>query len=82
MAGANSAVITNAGDLHVTGNVTIPSSAKVLTQPGGFSLVDGNVTVSSNENLVVGTNAAAPPSPYADMAIKGNLISSSSGDVK
>lgn len=80
LAGATSSIMTNSGTLNVTGDVSLPGSSKYYTHPGGVTIVDGNVAVAGNQNLVVGTNVAPPP--YADMAIKGNLTSTSSGDVK
>ncbi|SHG89632.1 Por secretion system C-terminal sorting domain-containing protein [Chryseolinea serpens] len=65
------------GTLHITGDVTL--NAPFTVQPGGSVVVDGNVTVINSSYLTIGTNAAAPP--YADMVIRKNLVSQSSGDI-
>ncbi len=79
MTSSSDATFTNFGQLNVTGNLEIPGGAKFRVRPGGKSYVDGNVTVTSNENLVVGTNVNPPA--YADMVIKKDLISTGSGDI-
>lgn len=73
------AVITNNGTMNISGSVDLPSSSKLNTNPGATVIVNQNVTTRANQNLVIGTNAAPPP--YADFVIKGNLISSGSGDI-
>lgn len=65
------------GELNITGNLTLNSNFNV--HPGGKVIVDGSVTVVSSQYLTIGT-AVAPPA-YADMVIKQNLISQTSGDV-
>ncbi|MBX2965403.1 MAG: T9SS type A sorting domain-containing protein [Cyclobacteriaceae bacterium] len=73
----SAAVTTNNGIMNIGGSVTLPSSSKFYTNPGGVSTVNGNVTVSSNQNLVVGTSPNPPP--YADFIIKGDLIATGGG---
>ena len=65
------------GTLHITGDVTL--NAPFTVQPGGYVIVDGNVTVINSSYLTIGTNAGGPP--YADMVIRKDLISQSSGDI-
>ena len=65
------------GILHITGDVTL--NAPFTVQPGGYVIVDGNVTVINSTYLNIGTNAAGPP--YADMVIRKDLISQNSGDI-
>lgn len=66
-----------AGELRVNGNVTLNSN--ILIRPGGKVIIEGTLTVVSSTYLTVGTNVAPPA--YADLVVKGNLISQSSGDV-
>lgn len=73
------ALFSNYGDLNLTGNGSFPDNASFEVHPGGVAIVSGDFTVSDTEGLVIGT-AVAPPE-YADMVIRGNLNSSSSGDV-
>jgi hypothetical protein len=73
----NASFITS-GSLNVDGNA---SSGKVFqVTPGGYVYIKGNFTANSDETLVVGTDVS--PTPYADMVIKGNLLSAGSGDVR
>ncbi len=67
------------GTLYITGNATLGSNLRIM--PGGKVVVLQTLTVNSDRYLTVGTNAAAPPSPYADLVVYGNLVSNSSGDV-
>jgi hypothetical protein len=80
--GSSSSITTSSGVMNVTGSMTFPSSSKLRVNPHANSMVivDGNVTVGSNENLTIGT--AVAPAPYASMAIRGNLVQTSSGDVR
>jgi hypothetical protein len=77
--GSGSSLYTNNGILNVTGSMTLPNSGKLQNNPGGQILVANSVTVSSNQNLINGTNVSPPL--YADLVIEKNLIQSSSGDV-
>jgi Secretion system C-terminal sorting domain len=70
-------VVNVYGELNITGNLTLNSNFNV--HPGGKVIVDGSVTIVSAPYLTIGT-AVAPPG-YADMVIKQNLISQTSGDV-
>lgn len=65
------------GELHVTGSVTLNSSLTI--HPGGKLTVDDDLTVVSSQYLNVG-NSNSPPL-YADLIVKGNLNSQSSGDM-
>jgi hypothetical protein len=65
------------GTLEISGSATLNSLFRIF--PGGRVIIDGNLTVVSSNNLVVGTSVAPPP--YADLVVKGNLISQTSGDV-
>jgi hypothetical protein len=65
------------GTLDISGSAVLNSSLKIF--PGGKVIIDGNLTVVSSDNLTVGTTVAPPP--YADLVVKGNLISQTSGDV-
>jgi hypothetical protein len=69
--------INVSGILNITGNVKLYSNLNIL--PGGKVIVDGSVTVVNSTYLKIGTNVAPPA--YADMVIKQNLISESSGDI-
>lgn len=80
--GGGAAITNNYGLMNIGGSVDLPSSSKFNILPGGKTIVEQNVTTSANQNLIVGTNVAAGASgPWADLVIKGNLISSGSGDV-
>ncbi|GCC53594.1 hypothetical protein SanaruYs_38390 [Chryseotalea sanaruensis] len=75
--GGGGNVVNVYGTLEIAGNVTLNSDFRI--HPGGKVVVDGSVTVINSQYLRIGT-AAAPPG-YADMVIKQNLVSQSSGDV-
>lgn len=77
--GGGSSTITNNAILNISGSVTLPSSTKFYTNPGAVTTVTQNVTTSANQNLIIGTGTNPPP--YADFIIKGNLISTGSGDI-
>lgn len=74
-----STTFTNNGVLTISGSVDLPSSSKLFVNPGAVVTVAQHVTTRANQNLVVGTTANPPP--YADFIIKGNLVSSGSGDI-
>jgi hypothetical protein len=74
---SNGAKMNVSGNLNITGDVTLDAQLNIL--PGGIVTIDGNVTVKNSTYLNVGTSAT-PPS-YADLVIKKNLISQSSGDI-
>ncbi len=65
------------GTLDISGSALLNSSLIIF--PGGKVIIDGNLTVVSSDNLTVGT-IVAPPA-YADLVVKGDLISQTSGDV-
>lgn len=65
------------GTLEIAGNVTLNSYFQI--HPGGKVIIDGSVTVINSTYLNIGT-AAAPPA-YADLVIKQNLVSQTSGDI-
>lgn len=91
---SGSSVVVN-GALEITGEVNISQPVHVygtleagnnvdLTgrlniHPGGKVIIQKTVTVIDSEYLIVGTSASPPE--YADLVIKGNLISQNSGDV-
>ncbi len=80
---SGSLVMTN-GKMNVSGTLLVSGSATLIdgeinVLPGGVVIVDGNVTVRNSLNLTVGTNANPPP--YADLVIKGDLISNASGRI-
>jgi hypothetical protein len=79
MVNSGSATFTNTGDYHVAGDLTVPGGAKFYVNPGGETFVDGSVTVTSNQNLIVGTNANPPP--YADMVIREDLTMNGGGAI-
>lgn len=69
--------INVSGILNISGNVKLYANLNIL--PGGKVVVDGSVTVVSSTYLKVGTNVAPPA--YADLVIKQNLNSETSGDI-
>jgi hypothetical protein len=77
--GSGVSVFNNFGGCDVSGDVTLPNSSKLNLYPKSVTIIDGNMNVSSNDNLTVGTAVAAPS--YTDLVIKGDIISSISGDV-
>jgi hypothetical protein len=76
--GSGNSVYTNDGNLYVNA-VSMVSSSRFQVNPGAQTFVDTNFTVNATQNLVIGTNVAPPP--YADMVIRGNLVSTNGGDV-
>lgn len=77
---SSSSIFVNQSVLNVTDDIFFQGSGKLYMNPGSSTIVEGDVTIKSNENLVVGTNVAPPD--YADLAIKGDLIQTNSGDIK
>ncbi|MBT1710424.1 hypothetical protein KK062_19425 [Fulvivirgaceae bacterium PWU5] len=75
---SGNSIFTNNGKLNVN-SVSMTSSARFQVNPGATTFVDTNFTVNATQNLVIGTNANPPP--YADMVIRGNLVSTNGGDV-
>ncbi|MCB0488767.1 MAG: T9SS type A sorting domain-containing protein [Cyclobacteriaceae bacterium] len=75
--GGGGNTINVSGTLNISGNVNLHATLNIL--PGGKVVVDGSVKVVSSTYLNVGTNASPPP--YADLVIKQNLNSETSGDV-
>lgn len=75
--GGGGNTINVSGTLNITGNVKLYANLKIL--PGGKVVANGNVTVVSSKYLTVGTNVAPPP--YADLVVKQNLNSETSGDM-
>ncbi len=71
------AAINVYGTLVVTGDLSLSSILTVY--PGGKVIVNGSTYVVSSNNLVIGTSATPPP--YADMVIRQNLVSQTSGDI-
>lgn len=71
MVNTGSAVFTNTGRINVTGNLTVPGAAKFRVNPDGEAYIDGSVTATDNQNLIIGTNVNPPP--YAEMVIRQNL---------
>lgn len=65
------------GTLRVTGNLGLTGNFRV--HPGGLVIIDTDVSVTNSQYLKVGT-AVAPPL-YADMIVKGNINTFSSGDI-
>ena len=65
------------GDLVVHGSITL--GGYMTIHPGGKVIVEDNVVVNSSQYLTVGNHVVSPE--YADLVIKGNLISQNSGDV-
>lgn len=78
--GSGSSVTTNNGQLNIAGSLSMPSSSRLQINPGGRTTIDGNASLSDNENIVVGT-AVAPP-PFAELLVRGNLQSTGSGDIR
>jgi hypothetical protein len=76
--GSGNSIFTNNGNLNVN-SVSMISSSRFQVNPGATTFVDANFTVNATQNLVIGTNAN--PAPYADMVIRGNLVSTNGGDV-
>lgn len=74
---ANGPTINVYGTMQLTGNATLNATMKV--HPGGTLVLDGNATVINSTYLTIGTNAAGPP--YANLIIRQNLKSQSSGDI-
>lgn len=67
------------GILQINGNATLMSNLNIL--PGGTVIVNGTMQVNDAPYLTVGTNAAAPPGPFANLVIKTNYYSYNSGDM-
>lgn len=65
------------GNMTITGNLTLNSN--VYIHPGGTLTVNGSTYVVNSTYLNIGTTAGGPP--YANMIIKQNLVSQSSGDI-
>jgi len=65
------------GTLRITGKATLNSTLNIF--PGGSVIVETDVDVVNSSNLKIGDGSAVPP--YADLIIKGDLISSNSGDI-
>ncbi|MCU0382948.1 MAG: T9SS type A sorting domain-containing protein [Cyclobacteriaceae bacterium] len=65
------------GTLDISGNAVLNALLRIY--PGGKVIIDGSLTVVSSNNLIVGTTAAPPP--YADLIVKQDVISQTSGDV-
>jgi hypothetical protein len=76
--GSGNSIFTNNGNLNVN-SVSMISSSRFQVNPGATTFVDTNFTVNATQNLVIGTNVNPPP--YADMVIRGNLVSTNGGDV-
>jgi hypothetical protein len=74
---SNGATINVYGNLRVNGNATLNANLRI--HPGGTAYIDGNATVINATYVTVGTNVA--PGSYADLVVKGNLVSQSSGDI-
>jgi len=75
--------VSGGGTVNVTGNLTIMGDLTLYSNfniiPGGVVTVNGNLIVVNSNNLVVGTSATPPP--YADLIVKNDLKSKSSGDI-
>jgi hypothetical protein len=75
--------ISGGSTLNVYGNMTITGSltlnSYVYIHPGGTLTVNGSTYVVNANYLQIGTAAGGPP--YANMIIKQNLVSQSSGDI-
>lgn len=67
------------GVLQLNGNATLDGNLNIL--PGGTVIVNGTMQVNNAQYLTVGTNAAAPPGPFANLVIKTNYRSNNSGDI-
>ncbi|MEO9474740.1 MAG: T9SS type A sorting domain-containing protein [Cyclobacteriaceae bacterium] len=78
--GSGNSVFNNYGNLDFSNAILVPSATKFYLHPSSTCIVDGDFTVTGNENLVVGTDVAPPP--YADMIIKGDIIVTGSGDIR
>ncbi|MEN9302383.1 MAG: hypothetical protein RL264_812 [Bacteroidota bacterium] len=64
------------GTLEVNGTMTLNGNLNVF--PGGQVVVANNFTIFSSEYLRVGTSTQS--TNYADLIIRGNLVSKNSGD--
>ncbi|MFY0598591.1 MAG: T9SS type A sorting domain-containing protein [Cyclobacteriaceae bacterium] len=69
--------LTISGTLRITGTVTLNSN--LIINPGGQLIIDTDINVVNSNYLNVGTGVASPP--HADMIVKGDLNSVSSGDI-
>jgi hypothetical protein len=76
---SSSSISSNYGEINIGDDLSLPGSSVFTTYAGGSSVVEDDVTVYSNQNLVIGTGTAGPP--YADMVIKHDLLSENSGDI-
>ncbi|MEQ6120039.1 T9SS type A sorting domain-containing protein [Reichenbachiella sp. MALMAid0571] len=65
--------------LSVPGTIEANGGNDIRIYPRGRLIAESDLIIHSNESLIVGTNVAPPP--YADLVIKGNLISEESGDI-
>ncbi len=76
--------VTGGSTINVYGNLTINGdltlNSNFVVHPGGKVTVNGTVYVNNSNYLTIGTNVASPP--FAEMAITGNLVSQSSGDIR
>ena len=77
--GSSNSVFTNNGSVEVNEDITLPSSSKYFTTQGSSTIVRQDVNIAANENIVIG-DSNAPPA-YTDVLIKGDLISTGSGDI-
>jgi hypothetical protein len=70
--------INVSGTLIITGTLSVLSSASSFNiLPGGSVIVTGNTSISNNNSIVVGTNAAPPP--YANLVLQSNVSFASGG---
>lgn len=76
---SSNSVTSNYGDMNIGDDLSLPGSSKFTVYAGGSAVVEDDVTVYSNQNLVIGTGTTGPP--YADMVIKHDLLSENSGDI-
>lgn len=65
--------------LSVPGNIVANSGNNVQVFPEGRLIAQQNLTINSDESLIVGTNVAPPP--YADLIVFGDVNSLQSGDI-
>lgn len=74
---SNGATVNVYGTITIGGNATLDATLRI--HPGGTVIIDGSATVVNSTYLLVGTSAAPPA--YANLVIRQNLRSQSSGDV-